>query len=305
MKSLIFGVSGQIGSYLAELLVEAGHEVVGVTRAIGPHNWRVAHINNRFFSLLEGDVSDPFFVQREISKGYDEVYGLAAQSSVGLSFQQPHQTFTSGVMGIVNILESIRIHSPKTKFFNASSSEMYGEGVIKENSPMRPHSPYGISKAAAHNLVSLYREQYGLKCCSGILFNTESKRRGPQFVTKKIIDYVRTKDFTKKLKLGNINIVRDWTHASDVAEAIYLMMDKANKDYVISRGRPDSIRSFIREAFCAAGIYNIWENIEIDESLFRNGEVKANSGDSSLIREELGWTPSYKMPDIIQDMLNG
>lgn len=184
MRCLVFGSSGQIGSYLVEELLKNGHEVVGVTRKVTYKNKTPKNVDYKLFSLLEGDVSDPFFVQKEIAKKYDIVYGLAAQSSVGLSFDQPYQTFSSGVMGIVNILESIRQYSSATRFFNASSSEMYGEGVINENSPMRPHSPYGISKAAAHNMVSLYREQFGIRCCSGILFNTESPRREGRFVTK-------------------------------------------------------------------------------------------------------------------------
>ena len=339
--AVIFGVTGQDGSYLSELLLSKSYEVIGITRRVSTTNTqRLDNLNNPNFKLIEGDMCDPSSVNHVIAHyAPDECYCLAAQSHVGTSFTQPYYTFDVNARGPLLILEAIRVHSPGTKFYQASTSEMFGDNyseswnfkyddagqTIKiiekyqdENTPLSPNSPYAVAKVAAHNLVRVYRDAYGIHASAGILFNHESERRGEKFVTRKITKYigdlVRWKknivnaDLGKineypKLKLGNIDAVRDWGHARDYVEAMWLMMQQDKPDdYIIGTGEGHSVRDFLYEAFSLVGL-NWQDFVEIDRNLYRPNEVPYLRCKWNKAHEKLGWTPKVTFKELVKLML--
>jgi GDPmannose 4,6-dehydratase len=317
--SIITGITGQDGSYLAENLLNKGHNVIGLYRRSSSNNFdRILSIkdNNRLI-LEEFDITDPSDCTNIIIKYRpNEFYNLAAQSHVGTSFKQPTTTFEINAVGVINILEAIKRFSSTTRFYQASTSEMFGSNyVIKnnekyqdENTPFLPQSPYAVSKLSSHRMVQIYREAYGLYTCSGILFNHESPRRGENFVTRKITLYLgklvnKIIPPSTKLKLGNLSAVRDWGHAIDYVEAMRLMLnaDKSD-DYVISSGSCYSVEQFLEKAFGTVGL-NYQDYYETDPELYRPAEVNFLRGDSSKAHKKLLWKPSYNFDDLVKDMV--
>ncbi len=368
MKALIFGITGQDGSYLAELLLKKGYRVVGVTRRVSVNTTaRIQHILPKI-KIVEGDITDAFNVNKIIQdEEPDEVYNLAAQSHVGTSFSQPNLTWDITAGGVLNILEAIR-YSPnkeKIRFYQASSSEMFGKnytvgntlnfdnvmGTIvvddpnndgrhgykkyqDENTPFMPQSPYAIAKLAAHHLVRNYRDSYGIHGSCGILFNHESERRGENFVTRKITKWIgefmgwldrsgldesqltRTKesdeliyasghqDSYRKLRLGNLKAKRDWGHAEDYVEAMWLMLQQDEPDdYVVATGETYSVADFLDAAFRAVGIED-WSNlVYIDPEFYRPAEVDYLLGIPTKAEDKLGWERKISFSDLAERMV--
>jgi len=316
--ALVTGITGQDGSYLAEFLLDKNYTVVGLHRRSSTNNTtRFQHyLHHPNFSLEEFDLTDPSGVNQTIIKYQpDEFYNLAAQSHVGTSFKQPTVTFEADAVGVINILEAIRHYSPNTKFYQAGTSEMFGrnftlknnEKYQDENTPMLPQSPYGVAKLAAYHMIQIYRSAYDMFCCCGILFNHESPRRGENFVTRKITRYIARllkHKTTDKLKLGNLNAYRDWGHAKDYVEAMFLMLQNDKpKDYVIATGETHSVQEFLEKAFALANL-NHKDLVEIDPDLFRPAEVDYLKGDCSLAKAELNWSPKISFDNLIKDMVN-
>ena len=317
--ALVTGITGQDGSYLAELLLDLDYKVVGFYRRSSTNNTgRIAHLlHNPNFSLEEFDLTDPSGVNQTVKNHHpDEMYNLAAQSHVGTSFKQPTTTFEIDAVGVINILEAIRHFSPNTKFYQAGTSEMFGRNYTlkndqkyqDENTPMLPQSPYGVAKLASYHMIQIYRSAYDLYCCCGILFNHESPRRGENFVTRKITKYIANllkHKISDKLKLGNLSSYRDWGHAKDYVKAMHLMLQNSvAKDYVISTGETHSVQEFLEQAFSSVNL-DYTNHITIDPSLLRPAEVDYLKGDSSLAQVELGWKPEYSFNDLVKDMVNG
>jgi len=316
-SALIFGVTGQDGSYLAELLLSKGYEVVGVKRRTSTDNIiNIENVkNDDRFTLVEGDITDPSSVHDLIFENQpDECYNLAAMSHVGTSFIQPSYTMNVNANGVLNILEQIRKCSLHTKFYQASTSELFGDNYTiidgkkmqNENTAFSPNSPYAIAKLAAHNLVRVYRAAYGIYGCCGILHNHESPRRGTNFVTRKITkwigNYYRDSDIPK-LKLGNLSSYRDFGYAADYVKAMHLMLQQPNPDdYVVATGNAWSILEFAQEAFRYAGL-NLGEHVEIDSALYRPCEVPYLQGDATKIRS-LGWKPSINIQQLVRKMVD-
>lgn len=318
--AIITGITGQDGSYLAELLLKKGYGVVGLHRRTSNNNLeRIQHLLNHPKLILEEfDITDPSDCTNIIVKFRpQELYNLAAQSHVGTSFKQPTTTFAIDAIGVINLLESIRRFSSTTRFYQASTSEMFGANYSEknnikyqdENTPFLPQSPYAVAKLASHRMIQIYREAYGLFTCSGILFNHESPRRGENFVTRKITKYIGRlvkglipKD--TKLKLGNINAVRDWGHAKDYVDAMNRMIlsDKPD-DFVISTGHCYSVKDFLDLAFKSVNL-NYENHIEIDPELYRPSEVKYLNGDSSKAQQILNWSPTISFENLVNDMVN-
>lgn len=323
-KAIIFGVTGQDGSFLSEQLLEDGYDVIGVSRRTSlPNLDRLNHLlDNPNFSIVSGDVTDLASTSRIIAKIAEisdicEIYNLAAQSHVGESFHVPVATWHMTGGGVLNILESIRLLSSfhNIRFYQASSSEMFGnnrrdeEGFADENTPFDPRSPYSVAKVAGHHMTKLYRDAYGLYTCSGILFNHESERRGLNFVTRKITNYIaRLVDSEDanfpKLKLGNIDASRDWGFAGDYVWAMRMMMQQEiGDDYVIATGATYTVRDFLEVAFSRVGL--IYEDyIEIDPQFFRPAEVHRLLGDASKARKVLGWVPNYDFEQLVARMVD-
>ena len=329
-RALITGVTGQDGSYLAEFLLSIGYEVHGIKRRSSSFNTdRVNHIFNtsKNFTMHYGDLTDSTNLIRIIQMIQpDEIYNLGAQSHVKVSFETPEYTANSDALGTLRILEALRILGlERTKFYQASTSEMYGkvqEVPQTEKTPFYPRSPYGVAKLYAHWITKNYRESYGMYACSGILFNHESPRRGETFVTRKITrDLVRVKmGLTKTLKLGNLDALRDWGHAKDYVRAMWLMMqqDKAD-DYVISTMQQITVREFCRLVCDELGMNLVWQGEGLDEvgidtissqtiikvspRYFRDAEVETLLGDSTKAREELGWEPEYTVEQMVKEMV--
>jgi len=310
-RALITGVTGQDGSYLAELLLENGYKVCGVIRRASYFNTkRIDHLySNHDFDAFYGDITDHASIANIIEKFKpDEIYNLGAMSQVGISFEIPVYTMTANTLGVLNILEYIRQHAPKTKFYQASSSEIFGAPVSKppfnEYSDMRPQSPYGVSKLSSFHTVRNYREGYGLFATTGILFNHESPRRGENFVTRKITRGIAAilKNETTELRLGNINAVRDWGHSKDYVKAIHLIMQQPEPgEYVVATGEAHSVREALEYCFSLVGLD--WEKyVVIDKKYFRPNEVPYLEGDSSKIRA-LGWKPEYNWQSTLKEML--
>ena len=332
-KALITGVTGQDGSYLAEFLLNKGYEVHGIKRRTSLINTdRIDHLyqdiqeNNRRFNLHHGDLTDATSLIRIIqSVQPDEIYNLAAQSHVSVSFEEPEYTANSDALGALRILEAIRILNlkKKTKYYQASTSELYGnvqETPQSENTPFYPRSPYGVAKLYAHWITVNYREAYGLYACNGILFNHESPVRGETFVTRKITrGLAKIKlGLQKKLYLGNLNAKRDWGHAKDYVEAQWLMLQqKKPEDFVIATGKQFSVRDFIEIAaknldmkiswrgkgVKEEGIYNKKSIINIDPNYFRPAEVETLLGDATKAKKKLGWSPKVSFEKIVQEMI--
>lgn len=350
--AIVFGVSGQDGFYLTKLLLEKGYHVVGVHRTTSSSD-SINRLNNNFknsnLTLVEGDITDPSSVQTIIkSSKPDEIYNLAAQSHVAASFEQPSYTWQATAGGCFNILEAIRFINTDIKFYQASSSEMFGNSFTQaykvgyhthykfqnERTPMVPRSPYAVAKLAAHHTVRLYRECYGIFACSGILMNHESPIRGENFVTRKITKWIgKYKNWCPglmleygqyvkqdwdnyiyqsmhddrpfpKLRLGNLKASRDWGHAEDYVRAMWMMMQHSiPDDYVVSSMETHTIEDFLTEAFKVAGIDNWSHLVVVDPKFFRPAEVDYLLGDSSKIRDRLGWKPNHTFFSLVKEMV--
>jgi len=308
-RALIFGVTGQDGSYLSRFLMDKGYDVYGTSRDVEKtsfQNHKQLNIKVKSFSVTLNDFMSVLNIIKKVRP--DEIYNLSGQSSVGLSFEQPLETYNSISVSNLNILESIRHVNTKIKFYNASSSEMFGDTKgrpVNERSPFNPKSPYAVAKAAAHWQVSSYREGYGLFACSGILFNHESIFRPPRFVTMKIIDFVckissRT---TNKLTLGNIDIKRDWGYAPEYVEAMWKMMQsKTPEDYIVATGKTYSLKEFISAAF---SYFNLeWQNyVVIEDSLMRPSDISESLADPSKAANKLKWKANLDMFDVVEKMI--
>lgn len=310
--AVVTGITGQDGSYLAELLLSKGYRVIGVSRRrSGGGDWRIEHLRNHENFILEnGDVLDSGSLYRIIEKhGPDEFYNLAAQSFVGLSWQEPVHTGEVTALGVTRCLEAIRDVKRDTKFYQASSSEMFGKVVEtpqRESTPFHPRSPYGVAKIYGHWITRNYRESYGMFACNGILFNHESPRRGLEFVTRKITDAAARIKVAGggRLALGRLDPKRDWGHAKDYMEAAYLMLQQdAPDDYVVATGETHSIEEFLYETFSYLDLD--WRDyVYQDEKFVRPAEVDLLVGDSTKAREMLGWKPAYDFRSLVREMVD-
>jgi GDPmannose 4,6-dehydratase len=324
-KALVTGITGQDGSYLAELLLEKGYEVHGLKRRLSAdNNYRIVNIINDI-QLHTGDLADSLNILNVIKKiEPDEIYNLAAQSHVSVSFENPEYTANVDALGPGRILESIRTLDLPSKFYQASTSEMFGlvqSGIQSEITPFYPRSPYGVSKVYAHWITKNYRESYDMFACSGILFNHESPRRGLDFVTKKIVNgiYNIHTNNQEVLYLGNLDSSRDWGHAKDFVRAMWMILqnDEA-KDFVVGTGNSHSIRTFVEKSGEFFGMKIEWSGSGIDEigidtitgkvivkvspKFFRPVETTTLRADYSLAKSELGWEPSITFQELIEDM---
>ena len=313
-RALISGITGQDGAYLAKFLVEKGYEVFGIVRrsshvGVFDHRLRWLKIDGRV-NLLDGNLADLSSLMRIIKEVTPhEVYNLAAQSFVTSSWQQPILTGMITGLGAANMLEAVRILHPSARFYQASSSEMFGlvqEPIQSESTPFYPRSPYGVAKLYAHWLTVNYRESFGLHASSGILFNHESPLRGIEFVTRKVTDGVaRIKlGLSRELRLGNVDAKRDWGHARDYVQAMWLMLQQAKPDdYVVATGRTTTIRDMCRIAFRHAGL-DTEKHLVIDPALFRPAEVEVLLGNPAKARAKLGWGATTSLEDMITEMVD-
>ena len=308
--ALITGINGMDGSHLADLLLLKGYKVFGMERRSSSKNrTNTIHLENKI-TFLQGDLTDQNSLLRCLKESNpDEVYNLAAQSFVGESWNTPEHTSEVTALGVLRILEAIREFDPKIKFYQASSSEMFGrmvENPANENTPFYPRSPYGVSKLYGHWITKNYRESYNMFACSGILFNHESEKRGIEFVTRKISDGVaRIKlGLADHISLGNLDAKRDWGYAPDYVEAMWLMLQqKTPEDYVIATSNTYSIREFLDIAFNYVGIKN-WESyIKQDPRFMRPAEVDVLRGDFSKAKKNLGWSPQTSFVDLVEKMV--
>ena len=333
-KALITGITGQDGSYLAEFLLNKDYEVHGIKRRTSlintdriDHLYQDPHEQNQKFILHHGDLTDATSLIRIIQDVQpDEIYNLAAQSHVAVSFEEPEYTANSDALGALRILEAIRILKleKKTKYYQASTSELYGdtqETPQNEKTPFYPRSPYGVAKLYAYWITINYREAYGIYACNGILFNHESPVRGETFVTRKITRALsRIKlGLQKNLYLGNLDAMRDWGHAKDFVEAQWLMLQQKNpEDFVIATGKQHSVRDFVNLAskhlsmkidwkgkgLYEVGTYNGKDIIKIDPRYFRPTEVETLLGDASKAKEKLNWAPKISFEQLVKEMIN-
>lgn len=333
--ALITGVTGQDGAYLAELLLDKGYIVHGIKRRSSmfntdriDHLYKDTHEKKVSFFLHYGDLTDSTNLIRIVQEVQpDEIYNLAAQSHVKVSFETPEYTANSDALGTLRLLEAIRILrlEKKTKFYQASTSELYGEVQEipqKETTPFYPRSPYGVAKLYAYWITKNYREAYGIFACNGILFNHESPIRGETFVTRKITRAAAKIKLAlqEKLFLGNLDAERDWGHARDYVEGMWLMMQQTESDdYVLATGKKVSVRFFVEMAFAEAGIFIEWQGkgidekginkatgkiiIEIDSNYFRPTEVDLLVGDASKAKNKLGWVPKYTVSELVKEMV--
>jgi GDPmannose 4,6-dehydratase len=308
-RALITGITGQDGSYLAELLLAKGYTVFGMVRRSSSENFeRIEHIRPRL-ELRQADLLDQLSVIRLIEESRPhEVYNLAAQSFVPTSWTQPVLTGEFTGLGVTRMLEALRLVAPSTRFYQASSSEMFGkvrEVPQNERTPFHPRSPYGVAKVYGHGITVNYRESYGLFACSGILFNHESPRRGLEFVTRKVSDGVaRIKvGLASELRLGNLDARRDWGFAGDYVRAIWLMLQGDEPDdYVVAMGETHSVQELVEIAFASAGL-NWEEYVVVDPELKRPAEVDLLLGDATRARAKLGWRPTVDFPALIHMMV--
>jgi GDPmannose 4,6-dehydratase len=309
-RALITGITGQDGSYLAELLLEKGYEVVGmVRRSSAPNTWRIEHILDRI-TLKPGDLLDQLSLLRMIDEVRPhEVYNLAAMSFVPASWDQPMLTGEFNSQGVTRMLDAVRRVDTSIRFYQASSSEMFGkvrEVPQTEMTPFYPRSPYGVSKVFAHYITVNYRESYNLFAVSGMLFNHESPRRGLEFVTRKVTDGVARIKLGRSdtLKIGNLDAHRDWGFAGDYVRAMWMMLqqDRA-EDYVIASGVSHSVKELIEIAFARAGLD--WQkHVKVDQALLRPAEVDHLLGDPSKAKRELGWTPQVSFKQLVEMMVD-
>lgn len=309
--ALITGITGQDGAYLAKLLLEKGYRVVGLLahRSTDPF-WRLSYLNiHTEIEFNDGDLTDLSSLIRVVKKiKPDEVYNLAAQSFVGASWQQPILTSQVTGMGVLHILEAIRATNPQIKFYQASSSEMFGlvqQSVQSEETPFYPRSPYGVAKLFGHWMTKNYRESYSMFTCSGILFNHESPLRGLEFVTRKVTHAVAriAVGEQKELRLGNIDAKRDWGYAGDYVEAMWLMLQQPNPDdYVIATGRTSTVRDMCQIAFSHVGL-NYEDYLVIDPQFYRPAEVDILLGNPDKARKQLKWEAKTSFEELIQLMV--
>ncbi len=324
--AIVTGITGQDGSYLAELLLANKYKVYGIYRRTSSPNFSRLYdaLKYKNFHLLEGDICDPYLISRMLKAiKPDEYYNLAAQSHVATSFDQPSYTWDATAKGVLNALEAIRNESINTKFYQASSSEMFGknyttvyddfgENPLKfqnEETPFYPQSPYAIAKLAGHHLVRNYRDSYNIFACSGILFNHESERRGENFVTRKITKWLgefiasdKDKKFPK-LRLGNLDAHRDWGHAEDYVKAMWLMLQQETPDdYVVATGNTYTIKEFLEVAFSR---YDLdWEKyVVIDPKFYRPAEVEFLRGSPRKAKQKLGWSPDVSFYKLVERMV--
>jgi GDPmannose 4,6-dehydratase len=309
-RALITGITGQDGSYLAELLLDKGYEVFGVTRrSSAPNLWRIQHIIDRI-TLKPGDLLDQLSLLKIIDDVRPhELYNLAAMSFVPASWDQPMLTGEFNAQGVTRILDAVRRVDPKIKFYQASSSEMFGkvrEMPQHELTPFYPRSPYGVSKVFAHYITVNYRESYNMFAVSGMLFNHESPRRGLEFVTRKVSDGVaRIKHgLANSLSIGNLDAHRDWGFAGDYVRAMWLMLQQDKpEDYVIATGVSHSVRELIEIAFAHAGLD--WQKyVRVDPALLRPAEVEHLLGNPAKAKADLGWTPQVDFKRLVQMMVD-
>lgn len=347
--AVITGITGQGGSYLTEILLDNNYKVYGVKRRSSTNTTeRISHLlDNPNLKIVEGDLTDPTSMSGIINEYKpDTCINLAAQSHVATSFEQPTTTFETDTIGVLNLLEGIRRHSPKTRFVQASTSEMFGDNYDEsyenkyqnEDTKFNPQSPYAIAKLAAHHLVGLYRKSYGLHASCAIMFNNESPRRGELFVTRKITKWIA--DAVKwyeehptifenaqlsawenmdpdylyqglagsprfpKLRLGNLDAIRDWGHCKDTMQAIWVMsQQKKPDDYVIATGKSHTIREFLDEAFKVVDIKNWSGLVVIDPQYYRPSEVEFLKGDASKAKNKLGWEPKISFKELVKEMV--
>lgn len=306
-RALVTGISGQDGSYLAELLLEKGYEVHGVIRRrsslallSGVHHRLILHV---------GDMTDQASLDGiVIAVQPDEIYNLAAQSFVGESWTLPEHTIDVTGVGVLRILQAMRKHAPEARFYQAGSSEQFGASPApqSEDTPFHPRSPYGCAKVLAYELVRNYRESYGLYAATGLCFNHEGPRRGPEFVTRKIsLAVARIRHgLQKEVRLGTLDAMRDWGHAREYVEAMWRMLQQeVPEDYVIATGELHSVGEFVEEAFRVAGIAEWRRHVVLDERFQRPAEVWRLQGDSSRIRRALGWSPRIGFTDLVREMV--
>ena len=326
MKSaLITGVTGQDGSYLAELLLEKGYEVYGIVRRKSTVDYGNArHLIDKV-NFIYADMTDPVSLIAAVKRSHpDEVYNLAAQSFVATSWEQPLATTEINAIGVANLLEAVRVAQPEARFYQASTSEMYGlvqEIPQTETTPFYPRSPYGVAKLYGHWITRNYRESYGMFACSGILFNHESERRGLEFVTRKITDAAAKIKYglLDKLELGNLSAKRDWGHSKDYVRAMWLMLQQeAPDDYVVATGETHEVREFVTLAFEAAGIKLIWQGrdenekaldtetgrvlVEVNPKFYRPAEVELLLGCPKKAEENLGWRREITFKQLVNGM---
>ena len=309
-KALITGITGQDGSYLADLLLSKNYEVWGMERRASLDKLdRVEHIKDKI-TIIGGDLADQSSLDEAVKKVMpDEVYNLAAQSFVPTSWNQPTMTGDITGLGVTRVLESIRKIRPEARFYQASSSEMFGkvrETPQKETTPFYPRSPYAAAKAYGHYITVNYRESYDLFACSGILFNHESPRRGIEFVTRKITHTVAQikLGLATELLLGNLDSKRDWGFAGDYVEAMWLMLQQSGPDdYVIATGSTYTVKEFVEAAFGHVDLD--WEKyVKQDERFMRPAEVDLLVGDASKAKTKLGWTPKVALPELVKMMVD-
>ena len=311
-RAFVTGVTGQDGAYLSQLLLEKGYEVYGLVRRSSSAEivdvklrWLKVHNDIRF---IDGNLLDTSALSRAVRDVKpDEVYNLAAQSFVKSSWSQPLLTSQVTGIGALNVLEAVRMEAPQARFYQASSSEMYGlvqEPIQSEKTPFYPRSPYGVAKMFAHGMTVNYRESFGLHASSGILFNHESPVRGIEFVTRKVTDGVaRIKlGVEKELRLGNIDAKRDWGHSKDYVRAMWMMLQQENADdYVVATGRTTTVRDMCRIAFEHVGL-KIDDHLRIDPALFRPAEVDILLGNPGKAKERLGWEAKIELEEMIREM---
>ncbi|MDO8677385.1 MAG: GDP-mannose 4,6-dehydratase [Acidobacteriota bacterium] len=309
-RALITGITGQDGSYLAELLLDKGYEVFGVIRRLSaPNVWRIQHLLNKV-TLLQADLLDQLSLIKAVERAQpDEFYNLGAMSFVPASWDQPMLTGEYNAQGVTRALEAVRSVNTKIRFYQASSSEMYGrvrEVPQTEMTPFYPRSPYGVSKVFGHYITVNYRESYDLFAVSGILFNHESPRRGIEFVTRKVTDGVaRIKlGLTDTLKLGNLDACRDWGFSGDYVRAMWLMLQQDTPDdYVIATGEAHSVKELVEVAFAHAGLD--WrKHVSVDSAFLRPAEVDHLIGSPAKARKELGWEPSVDFKGLVHMMVD-
>lgn len=309
-RALITGISGMDGSHLADFLLSKNYEVFGLERRSSTKNRANLHHLQDKVNFLTGDLSDQNSLFRAIKESSPhEVYNLAAQSFVAESWNTPEQTSDITGLGVLRILEAIRESKLSIKFYQASSSEMFGgvtERMANEETSFYPRSPYGVAKLYGHWITKNYRESYDMFNCAGILFNHESERRGHEFVTRKITDGVAriSLGLEKNIKLGNLDAKRDWGYAPDYVEAMWLMLQQNEpNDYIIATGSTYSVRDFLSVAFNCIGIDNWSSYVEIDPAFIRPADVNYLQGDSSFARKQLGWLPKVSFNQMVEKMV--
>ena len=309
-RALITGVTGQDGSYLAELLLDKGYDVWGVVRRSSSENYeRIEHLRDRLHFVQADLLDQPSLTQALLESEPEEVYNLAAQSFVPTSWTQPVLTAEFTAVGVTRLLEAVKQVDPKIRFYQASSSEMFGkvlEVPQTENTPFYPRSPYGVAKVYGHYITVNYRESYGMHCSSGILFNHESPRRGLEFVTRKVTDAVaRIKlGLATELPMGNLDAKRDWGFAGDYVEAMWMMLQQPEgDDYVVATGETHTVERLVEVAFSHVGL-NWKDHLTLDERFVRPAEVDLLIGDPAKAKAKLGWEPKVGFEQLVQMMVD-